>query len=223
MSYVIAGPDAVVAAAGDLAALGSTIEAAGAAAFAPTTQIQAAAADEVSSAISALFGAHAEQFQALAARGAAPAPLAATAAVAGSRARAGSPAQAATAAPAAPAVVTASGGADGTDGNGGPGGPGGGGGTGGAGGSSGGAEGGPGRAAVLVIPAPPAARARAACNRRRPNHGETSLAGNHDARQRASMVHNAVGTSSAVITVLIATGLRRSELPTRPAPLLGHG
>ena len=40
MSYVIAGPDAVAAAAGDLAALGSTIEAAGAAALAPTTQIQ---------------------------------------------------------------------------------------------------------------------------------------------------------------------------------------
>ena len=68
MSYVIAGPDSVAAAAGDLAALGSTIEAAGAAALAPTTQIQEAAADEVSMAISALFGTHAQEFQAVAAR-----------------------------------------------------------------------------------------------------------------------------------------------------------
>src|ERR1700759_4979975 len=68
MSYVIAGPDSIAAAAGDLAALGSTIEAAGAAAFVPTTQIQEAAADEVSLAISALFGTHAQEFQAMAAR-----------------------------------------------------------------------------------------------------------------------------------------------------------
>ena len=55
MSFVVATPDVMTAAASDLADLRSLVEAAGLAALAPTTQIQAAAADEVSIAISALF------------------------------------------------------------------------------------------------------------------------------------------------------------------------
>ena len=68
MSFVVATPDVMTVAASDLAALRSSVEAAGLAAFAPTTQIQAAAADEVSIAISALFGEHGHAYQALSAQ-----------------------------------------------------------------------------------------------------------------------------------------------------------
>ena len=51
--------------------IGSTISAANAAAAAPTTGVLAAGADEVSAAIAALFGAHAQAYQALSAQAAA--------------------------------------------------------------------------------------------------------------------------------------------------------
>ncbi len=66
MSFVIAVPE-VVAAASDLAGLGSTISAANAAA-APTTGIVAAAEDDVSAAIAALFSGHGQAYQALSAQ-----------------------------------------------------------------------------------------------------------------------------------------------------------
>ena len=71
MSLVIAIPDVMAAAATDLANIGSTLNAAKSAAAAPTTGILAAAEDEVSAAIAALFGAHGQGFQALGAQAAA--------------------------------------------------------------------------------------------------------------------------------------------------------
>lgn len=53
MSYLIASPDALAAAAKDLNGIGSALSEAHAAAFAPTTQVLAAAQDEVSAAIAA--------------------------------------------------------------------------------------------------------------------------------------------------------------------------
>ena len=70
MSYVIAAPESVAAAASNLATIGSTIREAHAAAGA-TTQIVAAAEDEVSAAIAAMFSAHGQGFQALGAQAAA--------------------------------------------------------------------------------------------------------------------------------------------------------
>ena len=58
MSFVIAVPEAVAAAAGDLAGIGSALTAANAAAAAPTKGIVAAAEDEVSAAIAAFCGSH---------------------------------------------------------------------------------------------------------------------------------------------------------------------
>ncbi len=71
MSFVITAPETLTAAASDLANLGSTINAANAAAAIPTTGLLPAAADEVSAQIAALVGAHAQQYQALSARAAA--------------------------------------------------------------------------------------------------------------------------------------------------------
>jgi hypothetical protein len=71
MSFLTAAPEFITDAVSDLANVGSTIETAIASAKAPTTGIAAAAADEVSTQIAALFGAHAEQYQALGARAAA--------------------------------------------------------------------------------------------------------------------------------------------------------
>ena len=65
MSFVVAAPELVAAAASDLEGIGSALSAATAAAVAPTTQVVAAAADEVSAAIAGLFGAHAQEFQAV--------------------------------------------------------------------------------------------------------------------------------------------------------------
>jgi hypothetical protein len=65
MSFVIAAPDTVMAAAADLARIGSTISAANAAAAAPTTGVVAAGADEVSAAVAALFSKSGQAFQAL--------------------------------------------------------------------------------------------------------------------------------------------------------------
>ncbi|MGA3255614.1 MAG: PE family protein, partial [Mycobacterium sp.] len=71
MSFVIATPELVTAAATDLASIGSTLNAAKSAAAAPTTGILAAAEDEVSAAIAAVFSDHGQGFQALGARAAA--------------------------------------------------------------------------------------------------------------------------------------------------------
>jgi hypothetical protein len=71
MSYVIAAPEFVAAAASDLANLGSTIRAANAAAALPTSAVLPAGADGVSASIAALFGAHARAYQALGAQAAA--------------------------------------------------------------------------------------------------------------------------------------------------------
>lgn len=65
MSFVNAEPAALAAAASDVAGIGSSISAANAAAVARTTNLVAAAQDEVSTAITALFGTHAQEFQAL--------------------------------------------------------------------------------------------------------------------------------------------------------------
>ncbi|WP_156092827.1 PE family protein, partial [Mycobacterium ulcerans] len=64
MSFLIAAPEMLTAAAADIATIGSTISAADAIAAAPTTSVLAAAADEVSLAIAGLFSAHAKQYQA---------------------------------------------------------------------------------------------------------------------------------------------------------------
>ena len=68
MSFVIAAPEVVTAVAGNLAGIGSTLGEATAAAAAPTTGVAAAAADEVSIALSEIFGTYGQQFQALSAQ-----------------------------------------------------------------------------------------------------------------------------------------------------------
>ncbi|WP_205877960.1 PE family protein [Mycobacterium camsae] len=65
MSFVIAEPDFVATAAGQLAGIRSSIAAAAQAAATPTTGIAEAAADEISAAISRLFGAFGQEFQAV--------------------------------------------------------------------------------------------------------------------------------------------------------------
>ena len=71
MSFVIAAPELVSAAAEDLAGIRSALGEAAAAAATPTTGVAAAAGDEVSAAISALFGTYGREFQALSAEAAA--------------------------------------------------------------------------------------------------------------------------------------------------------
>ena len=71
MSYVIATPEMIASAASDVANIGSTLNAANAAAVAPTVAVLPAAADEVSASIANLFSAHAADYQALARRAAA--------------------------------------------------------------------------------------------------------------------------------------------------------
>ncbi|AYE93878.1 hypothetical protein C0J29_02805 [Mycobacterium paragordonae] len=66
MAYVVATPDFLTAAAGDLAALGSTVTAAGAVAAHSTTSLLAAAEDEVSTAVATLFSAFGREYQAVA-------------------------------------------------------------------------------------------------------------------------------------------------------------
>src|SRR5277367_376115 len=70
MLYVIAAPEMLVAAASDVAGIGSSISTATAAAAGSTTGVAAAAGDEVSAAIASLFSSHAQQFQALGAQAA---------------------------------------------------------------------------------------------------------------------------------------------------------
>ncbi|WP_068188585.1 PE family protein [Mycobacterium sp. UM_CSW] len=70
MSFVITEPELVTAAADDLAGIRSNLSEATAAAAAPTTGIAAAAADEVSAAISQVFGTYGREFHAAAAQAA---------------------------------------------------------------------------------------------------------------------------------------------------------
>ncbi|WP_264917176.1 PE family protein, partial [Mycobacterium kiyosense] len=65
MSFAFAAPEHMAAEATDLAKLGSAIESANSAVNLPTTSVPAAAADEVSAAIAAVFGAHGQAYQAL--------------------------------------------------------------------------------------------------------------------------------------------------------------
>ncbi len=65
MTSLIATPDLIAAAATDVAGIGSTLEAAHAAAVAPTTGILAAAHDEVSTQIAAVFSRYAGEYQRL--------------------------------------------------------------------------------------------------------------------------------------------------------------
>ncbi|WP_263988388.1 PE family protein, partial [Mycobacterium conspicuum] len=71
MSFLIAAPEIVAAAATDVARIGSTITEANASAAVPTAGVLAAGADEVSAAIASLFSGHAQAYQALSARAAA--------------------------------------------------------------------------------------------------------------------------------------------------------
>ncbi|WP_082277319.1 PE family protein, partial [Mycobacterium ostraviense] len=71
MSFVIAAPGALLAAANDLAGIRSAISAANLAAAPPTTGVLAAGADEVSTGIAGIFGAHALSYQAVSAQTAA--------------------------------------------------------------------------------------------------------------------------------------------------------
>jgi PE family len=71
MSYVIAAPELVEAAAQNLAGIRSSLGQVTAAAAGPTTGVLAAGADEVSAAIAQLFGTYGQDFQALSAQAAA--------------------------------------------------------------------------------------------------------------------------------------------------------
>ncbi len=71
MPLMLVAPEILETAATDVAQIGSTLGAGNLAAAAPTTQVTAAAADEVSAAIAAVFGTHAKQYQAVAALAAA--------------------------------------------------------------------------------------------------------------------------------------------------------
>lgn len=70
MSFVVTAPEVITAAAENLAGIRSNLGEATAAAAAPTTGVTAAAADEVSAAISRVFGAYGRQFQAATAQAA---------------------------------------------------------------------------------------------------------------------------------------------------------
>ena len=67
MSYVVAVPEALAAAAGDAGRVAAAITEANSAAAAPTTAVLAAGADEVSTAIASAFSAHAQAYQSLSA------------------------------------------------------------------------------------------------------------------------------------------------------------
>lgn len=63
MSWFVAGPQAMAAAANKLAGVGSTIAESNAAAAQQTAGVPAAAADQVSAAIATFWGAHAQGYQ----------------------------------------------------------------------------------------------------------------------------------------------------------------
>ncbi|OBG41090.1 hypothetical protein A5672_12960 [Mycobacterium alsense] len=68
MSYVVTAPEQVQAAARQLAGIRSLLAESAAGAAGPTTAIVPAAADQVSAAISAMFGTFGEEFQSLSAQ-----------------------------------------------------------------------------------------------------------------------------------------------------------
>lgn len=63
MSFVVAGPAAVAAAAANLAGIGTNIGSANAAAAAPTTESLAPSADQVSNVVAGVFSNHAQEYQ----------------------------------------------------------------------------------------------------------------------------------------------------------------
>ncbi|WP_242657767.1 PE family protein [Mycobacterium kubicae] len=65
MSYLTTAPEALTAAAGDLAGIRSLLGDAAAAAAGPTSSVAAAAADDISAAVSQFFGSYGHQFQSL--------------------------------------------------------------------------------------------------------------------------------------------------------------
>lgn len=69
MSVLTVTPEVVSVAAGDLSGIGSTISEANVVAAAPTLGVVAPAADSVSAELAALFGGHAETYQAVSAQG----------------------------------------------------------------------------------------------------------------------------------------------------------
>ncbi|MBS4730219.1 PE family protein [Mycobacterium sp. SM1] len=71
MSFVTTQPEAMTAAAANLAGIGSSVSAHNAAAVAPTTGVVPAAADEVSALTAMRFAAHASAYQAVSAQAAA--------------------------------------------------------------------------------------------------------------------------------------------------------
>jgi hypothetical protein len=71
MSFLITQPEALTAAAGSLAGIGSEMSALNAALAAPTTGLVPAAADEVSALTAARFALHAQMYQAVSAQAAA--------------------------------------------------------------------------------------------------------------------------------------------------------
>ena len=71
MSFVIAAPEIIASASSDLASIGTNLSAAHTAAATQTTGVLAAAEDEVSAAIAAVFSAHGQGLQALGAQAAA--------------------------------------------------------------------------------------------------------------------------------------------------------
>jgi hypothetical protein len=68
MSHLLVAPEFLASAATDLAGIGSALNAANAAAALRTTGLLAAAEDEVSAAVAALFAGHAQEYQALSAQ-----------------------------------------------------------------------------------------------------------------------------------------------------------
>ncbi|WP_156764047.1 PE family protein, partial [Mycobacterium sp. 852002-50816_SCH5313054-b] len=67
-SFVLISPEVVTTASSDLTGIGSAIRSANAAAAGSTTSVLAAAQDEVSAAVSTVFGSYAREFQALSAQ-----------------------------------------------------------------------------------------------------------------------------------------------------------
>jgi len=70
MSFVTVAPDIVGQAAGELDSIGSALSTANAVAAASTTRVMAPGADQVSAAIAAVMGTHAQEYQALSAQAA---------------------------------------------------------------------------------------------------------------------------------------------------------
>lgn len=71
MSFVLVAPEILETVAADVAQIGAAVRAGNLAAAIPTTELAAAGGDEVSAAIAALFGAHAHEYQVVAAQAAA--------------------------------------------------------------------------------------------------------------------------------------------------------